>query len=87
MSRKSCVSGVFAFRYLPSLRSRNPSATSVSKKSQAARGMQAEPQSTGRTYGPRPSPAQVNRPSSIALSKVFDAQKARPVWRIRSGFG
>ena len=71
LSRNRSVSGVFEYR--SPLRARKPSATSVSRKSRAARGCRPRRWvSASSDCAPRAS--SLNTPNSIALKSVFEAR-------------
>ena len=82
-SRKRSVSDVLLYTAPSADLSRNPSATSASRKSAAEREWSPRRCVSSRSdRGPRAS--SVNSPSSTALSSALDAQNPRPVFRIRS---
>ena len=65
--------------------SRNPRATSVSRKSRDDRAMQAQAGRAGASCDSGPRASSVKTPISTALSSVFAGQNAKPVCRIFSG--
>ena len=88
VSRKTAVSGVLAYRPVspePS-RSRSPTATRPSRKSNTARERSWSRSAISPPVSD-PEPSTVKRPSSTALSNVFEGQKPNPICMIADGSG
>ena len=82
-SRKRSVSGVLRVAVAVALQEpeRDERVEEVARRAR----VQAEAAAAARSKASGPRASSVNTPISMALSRVFEAQKARPVCRIFSG--